>query len=109
MPTMNVKQSVAHVVMRDPLGMHMRPAQLFSELATTFTSEIVVRCDTVKVDGKSIFEVLALAAECGAVITIEAKGDDADQATAALVELVENNFPEPTPVKDNKADGDTTG
>jgi phosphotransferase system HPr (HPr) family protein len=38
--------------------------------------------------------VLALGAEQGAVITIRAEGEDADQALAALEALVEDNFGE---------------
>jgi phosphocarrier protein HPr len=47
------------------------------------------------VNGKSIMGVMMLAAECGSSITIRAKGPDAEQAVAALTELVASGFGEP--------------
>jgi phosphocarrier protein len=63
-------------------------------LASTFDSEIEIAKDGVGVNGKSIMGVMMLAAECGSSITIRADGPDAEQAAAALVDLVANGFGE---------------
>jgi phosphocarrier protein len=45
-----------------------------------------------QVNAKSILGVLMLAAEKGAKITIEAVGEDAEEAVSSLIRLAENNF-----------------
>jgi phosphocarrier protein len=75
-------------------GMHARPASEFVKLAGSFTSEVWVEKDGLRVNAKSIMGVLMLAAECGSQLRIEANGDDADAALAALASLVQRGFEE---------------
>ena len=75
-------------------GLHARPAAEFVKLAGRFRSNIAVRKAEVEVNGKSIMGVMMLAAEHGSEITIHAAGEDAEQAVASLVALVENGFGE---------------
>lgn len=65
-------------------GLHARPAAEFVKLASGFEAEVKVRKDELEVNGKSIMGVLMLAAEPGAVLTIEASGPDAGEAVGAL-------------------------
>jgi phosphocarrier protein len=53
-----------------------------------------MRRDDVEVNAKSLLGVLMLAAETGTTIAIRAEGPDEDEAVAALVQLVEENFGE---------------
>ena len=76
-------------------GLHARPAARIVRLASTFDSDIEILKDGVAVNGKSIMGVMMLAAECGSEITIRAKGPDAEQAVAALAQLVASGFGEP--------------
>ena len=76
------------VVIVDALGLHMRPAAKFVTLAKTFRSEIVVICRGSRADGKSILELASLAAGCGTPLDIEAHGPDAEDAVAALADLL---------------------
>jgi phosphotransferase system HPr (HPr) family protein len=76
------------------LGLHARPAAEFVKLAGRFSCEIRVEKDGLEVNGKSIMGVLMLAAEHGSWIVIRAEGTDAEQAIAALAELVGNGFHE---------------
>jgi phosphocarrier protein len=76
-------------------GLHMRPAEQIVHLASKFRSEVTLSKDNLSVNGKSLMGVLMLAAECGSFITIEANGEDAEEAVHALVNLVENKFGEP--------------
>jgi len=82
------------LTVRHKVGLHARPAALFVQTAKQFQSEIKVTHDEREANAKSILGVLALGAEQGAVITIRAEGEDADQALAALQALVESNFGE---------------
>lgn len=76
------------------LGLHARPAAEFVKLAGRFESEIRVAREDLEVNGKSIMGVLMLAAEQGASITIQAEGDDAEDAVEALADLVNRGFEE---------------
>ena len=70
------------------LGLHARPASAFVKTARRFKSDISLSARGEKVDGKSIMNVISLAAEKGTKITITAKGDDAQVAVETLVQLV---------------------
>lgn len=72
------------IIIMNMQGLHARPAALFVQIAAKFNSKITVKKDAEKVNGKSIMGILMLAAQCKSKITIEADGDDADQAIREL-------------------------
>lgn len=76
------------------LGLHARPAMAFVDCAMGFDSNITVRNGDVEVDGKSIMQMMMLAATQGTVLEITVDGDDADQAHQALEELIKAGFDE---------------
>ena len=84
------------VTITNKLGLHARPAMLFVELAGTFESDVSVRRvdGTEAIDGKSIMQMMMLAATQGTELEIEASGDDADEAVRKLEELVKSRFSE---------------
>jgi phosphocarrier protein HPr len=75
-------------------GMHARPAAEFVKLAGRFRAHITVEKDGLEVNGKSIMGVLMLAAEQGSSLRVAAQGEDAEDAVAALTELVGRGFEE---------------
>jgi phosphotransferase system HPr (HPr) family protein len=77
------------VTIANPQGLHARPADLFSRLASRFDSTIEVVKDGQRVDGKSILDILMLAAVEGTTLTIVAMGTDADEAVEALARLLD--------------------
>jgi phosphotransferase system HPr (HPr) family protein len=81
--------AIREVVVTNPQGLHARPADLFSRLAKRFQSKIEVLKDGQRADGKSILDMLMLAAEQGVRLTITAQGGDAAEAVDALVQLIE--------------------
>jgi phosphocarrier protein HPr len=76
------------------LGMHARAATRFVQVANRYRSDIDVEKDGQVVNGKSIMGVLMLVAALGTVIKVRARGDDAEEAMAALAELIHNKFGE---------------
>jgi len=76
------------------LGLHARAATKLVQLASKFPCEITLTKDGHEVNGKSIMGVLMLVASKGSTITIKAKGDRADEAVAALAQLVQDKFGE---------------
>jgi len=87
-----VVERVVVISDKDPLGLHIRPAELFARLAMKFESEIEVVRDTLRVDAKSIMHMLTLGAEPGAELRLEARGGDAEAAVDALARFIESGF-----------------
>src|ERR1700712_3487617 len=82
------------VIITKPQGLHARPADMFVKTATQYNSKIEVVKDNERIDGKSILNILTLAATEGTQLRIEATGPDAEAALEALAELVRMNFAE---------------
>ncbi len=76
------------------LGLHARAAAKFVNVSSAFNSEIMVQFNDEEVNGKSILGLLLLAAPCGSMLTVRARGDDADEALAAIESLVAGKFGE---------------
>ena len=75
-------------------GLHARAAARFVKLASQFAAELTVAKDGVAVSGRSIMGLMMLAASPGCHIDIEAEGEDADAAIAALAALIAARFDE---------------
>jgi len=75
-----------------PVGLHARPATLFVKTAAQFKSKIKVQHEDMKGNAKSIIHVLSMGAVRGSTIKLSAEGEDAQDALAALKELVESDF-----------------
>jgi|GEM_PF-207810 len=69
------------------LGMHARPAGAFVREASRFKSEIMVAKDGSEVNGKSVMQMMLLAAECGSQITVRITGPDEAAALAVIEQL----------------------
>jgi phosphocarrier protein len=82
------------VVVANSQGLHARPADLLAREARKWRSRIELVVDAQRVDGKSILDVLTLAAEAGTRVVIEATGPDASDALEALGRLFARRFDE---------------
>jgi len=76
------------------LGLHARPAMAFVDAASQFTSTVTVANAGNTVDGKSIMQMMMLAATKGTELEITADGDDAKQACDELRTLIKSGFDE---------------
>ena len=85
------------IVVSNKLGLHARPAMQFVDLANSFKSEIIVRKfgeEPGEADGKSVMQMIILAATEGTRMRIEASGEDAETAVEELAQLFEDKFGE---------------
>src|ERR1041384_5365162 len=67
------------IVVSNKLGLHARPAMQFVDLANQFASRITVKRggdEPAEADGKSVMQMIILAATEGTPIRIEAEGVD---------------------------------
>ena len=81
------------VTVSNPQGIHLRPAYLIAELAGKYKSDVNLESAGTKVDGKSVLEIIGLAAANGTELNIYADGPDADEAVDAIVQLFHQGFP----------------
>lgn len=82
---------------RNPSGLHARPAAVFVRAACTFQSDIKVANVTTgsaPVTAKSIIGVLGLGVQRGHTIRLEVEGDDEGSAVETLRSLVEAGLEE---------------
>jgi phosphocarrier protein HPr len=87
-----ITTTITHAV-----GLHARPAALFVQTAKRYAANITVRTGERQANAKSIMQVLTLGAKQGSELTLQAEGDDSDQALQALQHLIEANFHEEAP------------
>lgn len=89
-----LSRASATVTIVNRLGLHARPAMSFVEVASAHDAKVTVRRGDQTVDGKSIMQMMMLAATKGTQLEIVAEGEDAEQAIKALVDLVNRGFDE---------------
>ena len=84
---------------RNPSGLHARPAAVFVRAACGFRSDIRVAnltTGSAPVTAKSIIGVLGLGVQRGHTIRLDVEGDDEGPATETLRSLVEAGLEEDT-------------
>ena len=79
------------IVLNDK-GLHTRPSTELVKCAAHFDAQVQLSYRDYVVNAKSILGILMLAAERGAKIIVEAIGDDAESAIAAILHLAQNKF-----------------
>jgi len=89
-----VKKVELELEIKNSLGLHARPAALFVQMASGFSSEITVEKDGEVVNGKSLMGLLMLSAGCGSVIKLVASGDDSEEAIKSIEGLINSKFQE---------------
>jgi len=80
----------ARVTLRNPLGLHARPAALLARTVAALGVPVTVE----GVDATSVLQLMALGATGGREIEVRAHGEGAEAAVAAVVGLVEGGFGE---------------
>ena len=85
-------QSEAEIV--NKLGLHARASAKLTQTASAFSAEVWLSRNGRRVNAKSIMGVMMLAAGKGSRIVIEAEGEDAEPALAAILNLIADRFGE---------------
>lgn len=77
---------------KNKMGLHMRPANVFVTAMTKYESEIFINFGGKKINGKSIMNIMASCIKCGADIEIRCVGEDEAAALQEAVQLVESGL-----------------
>lgn len=90
-----VKQQV---VIKNPTGLHLRPAGLFCKTAMQFECRITIEQKNqekaIHANAKSVLSVLGSCIKSGDVITIACEGEDEAEALETMVRIVEDGLGE---------------
>ena len=88
---------VTEITVKHEVGLHARPASMFVKLASSFNCDVSIRnvtTDSKTANAKSILGVLSLGVNQNNVLEITTTGEQEEEAMAALLQLVEDNFGE---------------
>ena len=79
---------------KNKMGLHMRPANIFVTEMTKFNSDVNIIMNGKKINGKSIMNIMAACIKFGSEITVECDGADEAEMLAKATELIESGFGE---------------
>ena len=86
------------VIIKNPTGLHLRPAGLFCKTAMQYESKIVIhkegKHEDVTANAKSVLSVLGACIKSGDEITIICEGEDEETALSDMVQLVKDGLGE---------------
>ena len=82
------------VVIKNPTGLHLRPAGILCKEAMQYKSLITFSFNDTTANAKSVLSVLGACVKCGDEIKLSCDGEDEAEALKALVAAVENGLGE---------------
>lgn len=82
------------VTIVNQLGLHARAASKLAQLCQQFNARIELVQEDKSADASSVLALLMLASSKGKTLQVCTEGDDAQQALAAVVNLIKNGFDE---------------
>lgn len=82
------------VVIKNPTGLHLRPAGNLCKEAINFSSLITFKHKDSVANAKSVLSVLGACIKSGDEIELICEGNDENEALEALVSLIENGLGE---------------
>ena len=82
------------VVIKNPTGLHLRPAGILCKDAMQFKSYITFRYRDNIANAKSVLSVLGACIKSGDEIELICEGEDEEEALKAIVEAIEDGLGE---------------
>ena len=81
-------------VIKNPSGLHLRPAGILCKEALLYKSKISFKVRNVTANAKSVLSVLGACVKCGEEIEFNCAGPDEEKALAAIIKIVEDGLGE---------------
>ena len=82
------------VVIKNPTGLHLRPAGILCKEAMQFKSHVAFKYRENTANAKSVLSVLGACVKCGDEIEIFCDGADEKEALEAIVKAIEEGLGE---------------
>ena len=77
---------------KNPTGLHLRPAGIFCRTASQFRSKITFQIGNTTANAKSVLSVLGACIKVGDEIELICEGEDEEEAMAHLVACLEKGL-----------------
>ena len=77
---------------KDPLGIHARPAGLLVKAVKSTDSRVVLEKEGKSVNADRLLSVMGLGVRCGDTVTVTVSDGDEDASLAAIRTFFENNL-----------------
>ncbi|MFR5601144.1 MAG: HPr family phosphocarrier protein [Lachnospiraceae bacterium] len=84
----------ARVTVKNPTGLHLRPAGMLCKEAMKYKSSITFRFKSSTSNAKSVLSVLGACVKSGDMIEFICEGEDEEEALKAMVQVVEDGLGE---------------
>lgn len=75
---------------KDPKGLHLRAATIFSGEALKFKCSVKIRSGNATLNAKSVLGVLGTCAKYGDEVELLCSGEDEEEAAETLIEILSN-------------------
>ena len=82
------------VTIKNPTGLHLRPAGILCKEAMQFKSLITFEFEGNVSNAKSVLSVLGACIKCGDEIELTCEGEDEDEALKSLIGAIESGLGE---------------
>ena len=82
------------VIIKNPTGLHLRPAGILCKEAMNFKSLITFQYRGNTANAKSVLSVVGACIKCGDEIELVCEGEDEEKALAYLVQMIEDGLGE---------------
>ncbi len=82
------------IIIKNPTGLHVRPAGVLCNTAMNFKSSVTFSHDTTSTNAKSLLSVLAARIKCGDEITLICEGEDEQEAFETVASVIESGLGE---------------
>ncbi len=84
-------QTFDHII-KDPQGLHARPAGLLVRIAKDFPCNISIKTEDKDIDAKHLLSVLRAGVECGQTVSFCFDGENEDEACAKILQFMDENL-----------------
>ena len=82
------------ISIKNPTGLHLRPAGILCKEAMQFKSHITFTCRENTANAKSVLSVLGACVKCGDEVEFVCEGVDEEEALEALISAIESGLGE---------------
>lgn len=82
------------VVVKNPTGLHLRPAGVLCKEAMNYASSVTFRFENITANAKSVLSVLGACIKTGDELEFICEGPDEKEALEAMITIVKNGLGE---------------
>lgn len=83
-----------NVIVRNPSGLHLRPASIMTKIASKCKSNILITDGEREVNPKSILSLMSAGIQCGVEVNVVCEGEGEEEDLKTIVEAIESGLGE---------------